>query len=165
MVRITVLLFCSLMSTASFADGFSVDLTLPDPLNIQSETVEAFSNLPILLDDSSRSEILKYRQNLKKFGAIFVEGLHRRIEDICDRLSLVERNARKVLSRNEMSQYLFNNIIEQIESERKNCDPINAKTSPYFDLYHELRDLHTELETDSLVTLSKCDSSQRCRKS
>ena len=147
------------------ADGFTEELKFPVGISVSERRSELLANLPFLEDSTRRSSITSYRQNLNRFNAVFIVGLYEQIKEICRSLNDYERKVNKRWSEGSISGKEKSQIDENIRSERMNCSDRFARTSPYFELYYEIIDRYRELDEDSVVILSECNSRDSCRNS
>ncbi len=162
-MRFVVALALCLAASQAGGDVFVVNFEFPESIDVQAARAELVDQLPVLSDETSRSSISAYRQELDRYNTTHIKGLYSRIQGICTALNEVERASNKEWDSGNISRNEKLDIDERIASEREKCSDRHWQISPYFTLYYELVEIYKRKDEESVVLLSACNNRDECR--
>jgi hypothetical protein len=156
-VRKVCVLAACFFPFGALADGFEAQYGIPSSIDLSAKRAAMSEKLPKIGDETPRIRaLISYKRDHERFRVGVLEGLNEEIKKICDDLKDIERKVNRDLKNGVLSRNDFDDIIYQIEEERKNCLYENRDSSPYF------TELYKASSAEADVLIAECYASNAC---
>lgn len=158
-----IVALCILPFVAS-ADGIEAEYPVAGPIDLAAKRVEMSDKFPQVGDETPRIRaLIKFKKDHERFRIGMLEGFNEEIKKVCEDLKATERVIRRDLKNGILSQNSYDDIMYQIEEERKSCLFDNRATSPYFKLYDDFKELYQTSSAEADLLIAECYASNTCR--
>lgn len=160
----TIFLFAG---TMSFADGVAEEYEavpeLIDVSKVERQMSASFPALNLGNGTPTRDALSTYRKKLERFRQDDLEGLARRIEQICVGVKKYEEWLNQRGRENTITRSRYESGIADVASIREQCSTQNYGSSDYWQLYERMLVRYREEAKSSQRMLDDCFSQNACR--
>ena len=143
--------------------AFAGDPELPPPLNLVEKRQELFGAYPEFPVENARSALRRHGAEIQRFEQMVIGGWQQEILERCRQVKAFESFVNKRNRNGELSPNQYAQHLEDIQSEREDCDTRYKETSAFWQLEADLRTMNSERFEQLRTAEVECSRNDECR--